>query len=134
MVRLTRQFTYVAAWLPLVLIFGCRTAPRPSVDTTAASLTWREANHALPNDIRQLFSKAGVTVLGAWHRDGQLVAVLDIRRPEVVRKGWTLLVGHGETRLAKMEIVEVDGRSAIGIVTLLQPRNPGPLPKRGNLP
>lgn len=88
------------------------------------SPVWRDANQPLPDHLVRSLRGAGATVVGLWYRDDKLLAILDLGVASTLREGLTVSVGRGGHFAASMYIEAVDGRSAIAVVTLLNP----PLP------
>lgn len=129
--RECRQNVFVLLALMIITcIAGCSTVNR--VDNTVAPGTrseWRESSRVIPDEVERLLRESGITVVSVWSRDADLMAVLDVSRDRLLETGWTILVGHGPELLARISIIEVDGRSAIGLVTLVESRlTPQPVP------
>ncbi len=85
---------------------------------------WREVHGAISPEIDELLRGSGIRIVSVWYVAAELRAVLDLSSNHHLDKGWTVLVGHGTSVLATISIVEVDGRSAIGVVTLSVPDEP----------
>ena len=78
----------------------------------------------------QSFARVGATVTGVWHRNGDLVATLDLDESSLLRRGWVPLgFYHDDWCYARIHIEQVDGHSAVVVVTLLNPPLPPEIPR-----
>ncbi len=109
-----RQISFVLAGLLVVAsCYGCATPPRHSKSPAPG---WVEADSAMISEVRELFSSRVATVLSVWHSNGDVIAVLLLQQPTPIREGWTMVVRRDPRSLATMQIIDVDGDSALGIV------------------
>ena len=113
-----------AVFLLLPLITGCGTPPNVLTVSGEQPSRWREVHGAISPEIDELLRGSGIRIVSVWYVAAELRAVLDLSSNHHLDKGWTVLVGHGTSVLATISIVEVDGRSAIGVVTLSVPDEP----------
>lgn len=112
----------LAALLAAIGSAGCATSHGTSDPLSATPVhRWREVHGAISPEIHQLLHGSGITILSVWYDDPELMAVLDVAATHPLEEGFTVLVGRGSSVLARINIVQVDGRSAIGVVILHGP-------------